>query len=436
MKISFSYGQTHFVRYFLVAIFFVLTFRTFQAYPGMGIVKELWIVFTVLFLIFPYFIWKTKTHLRFNSFELYVLSVIIIIPILSAFSAWREFGQPLFLGILSQRTSILSAGALMLIFAYRRNLITLVDIRAALVFLAWSTLILYLFMTIFLDPKKFSTFGLGFVSGGNRSDFAFKFRTEFIIFGFFYYAFIGWRHKSRINWLLALSFFLFLIIVEGGRTMTLSILGAFLLLIFRWGSITRFTTFAPKLAIIALLMVSILYMMNSEKVTVLAEKFVDAFVVVVKGEESNDASANARLIETAIAMPYIYKNWALGNGDISNRWKDGYEGVLAGYFYPSDIGILGVIYMYGVMGLLLFLWQFFFAVKFSSRETDNPLNSPLLDAVKGYLLYFTIHSLSTGRFAHYSAISFMFIALLYCISFEKRRKNQKLGTTSMVGEKI
>ena len=65
--------------------------------------------------------------------------------------------------------------------------------------------------------------------------------------------------------------------------------------------------------------------------------------------------------------------------------------------------------------------QFFFAYKLSKKLSHLKVMSPLLDATKGYLLYFAIHSLVTGRFAHYSEVSFLFIALMFCIHFEAKR---------------
>ena len=122
----------------------------------------------------------------------------------------------------------------------------------------------------------------------------------------------------------------------------------------------------PTLAAL-LLATALLFVFDTGNMIHMAGKFTDAFTVVLTGEPSDDASANARLVETASALPYIEKNWLLGNGDISRQWHGGYEGVLGAFFYPSDVGIIGTIYLYGLLGLLLFAIQFVFAIRFSNR---------------------------------------------------------------------
>jgi hypothetical protein len=124
-----------------------------------------------------------------------------------------------------------------------------------------------------------------------------------------------------------------------------------------------------------------------------------------------DVSANARVLETLIAMPYVQKNPWFGNGNISNQWQGGNEHVLGGYFHPSDIGIIGVLFMYGVTGLLLFSWQYWFAIKAAGKLPPR-MHSPLLDATKGMLLYLAIYSLATGFFVHYAETCFLLITML------------------------
>jgi hypothetical protein len=152
----------------------------------------------------------------------------------------------------------------------------------------------------------------------------------------------------------------------------------------------------------------------------LGGKYIDAFGVILTGEEGSDASANARISETLVALPYIQKNFLLGSGDVSHRWGGGYEGVLGAYFYPSDIGIIGVLFVYGAIGFALFAGQFIFAVQFSARISSYGFHTPLGDACKGYLLYVVLYSLVTGKFAHYSFVSLFFVAILLCITLHLR----------------
>lgn len=409
------------IRYFVIMICLVMSFQTFQYFPGMAMVKEIWLLVMLLFLAVPYFAWKVANDFRTSAYELYILILMALIPILSGMAALNEFQQPLLYGTLAQRNMLLGTLALMTIYAVRKNIIRIADIEKSLLVLSWGTLVLYVLMNAFLNPVDFLGDKGGFVGGGGVSEASFKFRTEFIVFGFMYYALIGYRSRKIRPWLLTTPFILFLIFVGGGRSLLVSIFASLLFFIWRWGTLSRLIVFMPKLLFFLMFSIVIMYATNAEYIGNLLDKFDSAITVVLTGDETNDASANARIIETAIALPYIEKHWVMGNGDISNQWGGGYEGVLGGYFYPSDIGIFGVMYMYGLLGMLLFLAQFQFAFRYSKMIARYNIQTPLIDATKGYLLYFAIHSLVTGRFAHYSEVSLFFIALLGCVTYVGRK---------------
>ena len=395
---------------FLITLL-VMTFRNFQFFPGMAPVQELWFVLCFIFLLTVYPFWKWRTQWRFSSFELYLLAMMLLIPFLSGLFAWREFGQPIIYGFLSQRGVTLFAGALLLIHGLRYRIFTLRDVEKSLLFLAWGTLILYLIMKTLLDPAMFSSYGKGFVEGGDGDHPSFKLPGIFIIFGIYYYLFLGFRKKQGKYYLIAGLFFIFLLGDAGGRSMTVAMLATFVFFVYRWGGVSRLIALLPKMLVVITLFLGIAYVANPESVSSRVEKFSDAFTVAFTGNEVEDVSANARILETLIAMPYVQKNPLLGNGNISNQWQDGYEGVLGGYFYPSDIGIIGVLYMYGVVGFILFAWQYWFAIREANRLPIQ-IHNPMLDATKGCLLYLAIHSLVTGFFVHNAEISFLFIALL------------------------
>jgi hypothetical protein len=407
------------MRYLILIPFFALTFRNFQFFPGMALVQEFWFALCLVFLIVVYPIWKWKVHSRFTSFELYILAMILLVPIMSAIPAWREFGQPIIYGLLSQRSSILYAGALLLIHAIRYKYFTLHDVEKSLVFLAWGTLLLYLIMKSFLDPAMFDSYGNGFVIGDGSGQRSFRLPGFFLFFGVYYYAFLGFRKKSVKYYLMASLFFVFLLGESGGRSMTVAMFTAFIFFVFRWGRYTRLFKFIPKMLVVITLILGAAYFAKPDSFSSRAAKFEDAFTVALTGNEVEDASARSRIFQTLIAMPYVAKHPVIGNGNISYQWHDGYKGVLGAYFYPSDIGLIGVLYMFGVVGFLLFLWQYWFAIK-AARRLPIRIHTPLLDATKGILLYMAIHSLVTGFFVHYAEISFLFIALLVSIARELR----------------
>lgn len=402
---------------FLV-IFFAMSFRLFQFFPGMSPIQESWSILCFVFLVTVYPFWKWRTGWCFSLFELYLLGMMLFIPLMAGFSASREFGQPLVYGILSQRPVALFAAALLLNHCLRHGMFRLRDVERALLSLAWGTLFLYLAMKAFLDPLAFSS-GKGFVIEGEHPSFILP--GIFIAFGLYYYVFLGFRTRRRKYYLIAGMLAAFLLSDVGGRSMTVAMFASFVFFIWRWGKARRLITFLPKALAAITLSLGIAYAANPESVSSKFEKFSDAFTVVLTGNEVEDVSANARVLETMIAMPYVQKNPWLGNGNISNQWQGGNEQVLGGYFHPSDIGIIGVLFMYGVTGLLLFCWQYWFAIKAAGRAPPG-MHSPLLDATKAMLLYLAIYSLATGFFVHYAETCFLLIALLGCTVSEMRAR--------------
>ncbi len=427
-----SYNRTipkRYLRYTSLALFFILAFRIFQYFPGMQKANEIWIIIISLFLAMPYFSWKVRLVWRFSLFEIYTLFIIFFIPVLSGLTAWREFGQPVIYGFLTERNMIIGGSALALIYSLRRGLVYISDIEKVLKILAWSTFVLYIFIDVLFDPAQFSHYHGGFVGGGIFEDFTFKFDTLFIIFGFFYYIFQGFRRKSLKLYFFSFVLLAYLVIGGGGRSLLLSVLLAYAFFIYRWSSFTRLVVLLPKIVISGLIMLLLVYLINPEYIFNLISKFLDAFTVVFTGQRSGDVSANARLVETAIAIPYILKHWLLGNGSISNQWHGGYEGVMGAYFFPSDIGIIGVIYLYGFLGMTLFSIQFLFAYRFSKQIAKYKLQSPLIDATKGFLFFYAIHSLVTGKFVHYSAVSMTFVSILAFITSMLKMQNLTNNTS-------
>lgn len=422
------------MKYLLVSVFLALNSRNFQFFPGMGLIQEFWFGVCFISLLTLYPLLKYKTRWFFSSFELYLLAMIVFAPLLAGISAWREFGQPIFYGLLSLRYTILFAGVLLLIYALRYKIINLRDVEKSLLILAWGTLLLYFMMKIFLDPARFASYGEGFVAGLDGQNPSFKLPGFFIIFGSYYYAFLGFRKKIGRYYLIAGFFFLFLLGESGGRSMTVAMFITFLFFIFRWGQFTRLFKFIPKMLVAIVLILSTAYIVQPDTFLSRVEKFEDAFTVVLTGSEVEDASARSRVFQTLIAMPYIAKHPIIGNGNISYQWQGGYKGVLGAYFYPADIGLIGVLFMFGVVGFLLFVWQYWFAIKAAQRVPIH-IHTPLLDATKGMVLYLAIHSLVTGFFVHYAEISFIFIALLWCITREMRKSgySSKLLLTGTTG---
>lgn len=395
----------------------LMNLRTFQFFPGMGYVQEAWFVLCFLVVLIVYPFWKLQAGLRFSRLETYLLALIVLGTFLAAWRAQSVFGQPLIYGILAQRAVVLTAALLILVTAMQRGMVQLADVEAALLWLCWGTFVLYTAMRLLLNPASFAGYGLGFVTDpmpGNAPSF--KLPGHFILFGVFYYAILGMRTR-RARYYLAAAV-LFPVTVGGsGRGLTVCVAATLLYSLYRIRGMKRALVAAVKFGFVAAILIGALAVISPAALSTRVASFTNAFAAVITGTTTQDVSANARIFETLSALPHIQEHPLLGNGVVSNQWQGGSGGALGSYFYPPDIGIIGVVYSYGALGLLLYMFQYRFAW-IAAKKLPDSFHSPLLDATKAFILYSALYSLETGTFVWNAELTLFFVALLVGIAVQ------------------
>jgi len=399
-----------------ITILLLLSFQTllYTPIPYISIIEVVFIVLLLFFANYYYFIRPLLLkQFVFSRLEIYIF-ILLLIPFYSALRAEAVFSQPLLYGVLTQRNVWLVISVLVLVYLVRRNLVTLNQIERVLVRLAWLSLIVFVVLGRVLDPRQYDGIA-GFVGGGNVGEYEFGFSVTFIVFGFFYYAFRALRQPQRIDWLYALLFLLYLILIQQGRSLTVALLLSFLFFVYRWNSSRKLLIMAPLIIAVVSIGITIFYISFEEFSLGVLQKYLVAFTVLSTGDLSNDPSSNARIYETLLALPFIKRNWLLGNGDLSNQWDGGYKNIL-GYFFPTDIGVVGVLFVFGVAGLIIFFYQYALALQYALWKR-NGLAHPLLLASKGFLLYSFLQSLVTATAAFLPAISLMFVAIIYLFTW-------------------
>ncbi|MGI0134176.1 MAG: hypothetical protein ACREBW_04380, partial [Candidatus Micrarchaeaceae archaeon] len=295
----------------------------------------------------------------------------------------------------------------------RLGWITKEDCNQAFLIPAWATLVLYSMFSVFMQ--------VGANASTKPSGPTVHLVYAFVQIGFFYYGLIGFNRKSKIHYVLALPFILY-IISTGQRALLLSTLGTYGLFVLLRGSFARLVVFVPASLCGLVALLGALYLLNPDYMTDLALRTEQALVAVATGQPTGDTSSAMRLEETAVALPYIKNSILMGNGDLSKRWHGGYPGVLQGYFFPSDIGLLGVVYMYGLLGLGLFALQFWWARKYSKRASQGTDTPPMTDAVMAFLIAYAVLSLEAGTFVGQFQTGILAVMYLYILSDERKSR--------------
>jgi hypothetical protein len=76
-------------------------------------------------------------------------------------------------------------------------------------------------------------------------------------------------------------------------------------------------------------------------------------------------------MESKIALDGFVKHPILGVGFLSTRWNDGFRS-LNKQFYPVDVGILGNLFVYGIIGTLVFYIPFYLTWRYNLKiKTKN-----------------------------------------------------------------
>ncbi len=379
----------------LLAIVFTMNLRIFEFFPHFRPLEEVWFVLCLLTFGCLYPLLKAQNDWKFSLLELYLLGLMAVLIVVPAASAFSVFGQPLYFGILARRSSILIATWLLLIHAWKRGWVNAQDVEKVLVALMWFVAAVFLFMRLFISPSAFPDAPTGFILGFGTENQAFSAPGYLFPFGTIYYTLQGLRDGRTRSYLYAAVIFL---IGSGSswRALFLSMSLTLIYFLFRLKPLPRAMLMLTQFSAIMLVLIGFLNVVKPDLVADAVGHFVSAFQVALGGQqEHNDASADARVEEVAVALPYVKAHPIFGAGDLSGQWAGGPSSVLGGYFSDADVGLLGTLFTYGLVGLVYSALQYIFAIKTAFKPSAESFGL-LFDAAKGFLLFSAIFSITTS----------------------------------------
>ena len=384
-----------------------LIYLVFGGYPMLFV----YVTFTGVYLIDKVFVKKAG----FTIYELIILTLLTYIMLQAGFVTNFYFGQPVFLGISAEKSWLAILSGIFVFYLLKSKSIDLTIVRDALLFGAWFNLPWYLLMIVGLNPNQFA--GTLFVycnsiKGGCQ--------FEFDIFGFAFatiYYFIRYVRTSHIKYaIFFMGFFAYIFFINQKRGTSLALLGTvglYFLLYLSWEKIVYYTTSFILFVSAALGGLWLLRPDILERVTLMYTNI----ILVLQGEETGEASADARIRSSAIAFKYFNKHefsWFFGNGKINNDWLGGPTAEL-GHFYASDIGILGVIYQFGALGLIIGLSQYWLVYRTHRRLHAEIKKDYFYQSILFFIIFFIVRGIPTGGsfFDPGIAIAAVFVAIHY-----------------------
>lgn len=291
-----------------------------------------------------------------NGFEIYVF-LLIILPLGSAFGARKEFGQPIIWGIIAFKDYYLLLGVLTIYHWLRMGWITLRQLELAMLIMAWTCLIYFYFATLFINPMPYQDTPLAGANDVKGGGVYYRFNMGAMYFGAIYYSARAFMREKWFDLFYAMLFAAYVVVFRLDRT-SMAVTAIGMAGVVLWHVPLKRIARVALLAILpGILAVMMLFLLAPSKVTQYEDMFMDA-IHTVTGNTTDAVEVSVRTLEVAIADRQVAKHPWIGNGRISHTWNElGYEPFL-GFFYPADVGLLGLTFIYGYPGML-FLYSLF-----------------------------------------------------------------------------
>lgn len=333
---------------------------------------------------------------RFSTIDSMVVLMSLFV-FYTALSANAVFGQSILKGIfVSGKTYLPIISIFFLYYLFKTEIVTMNQYNIAMLTVGWVNLILYIYLMFSINPELYreTTDLVGF--NPSKGGYVFNFPPNFIVYAIFYYFTKYTLNKNRFSLLLSFIFIAYILFLDKGRIQFLSIVGAIGLhtlwrlplksLMFRLIDIT----------IITAVMLGIIYLIMPDLLMVIYEMFA-VFVKAIFGIETGESSADVRWVEIATVLDHFDKHpghWFFGVGFIprDDLWMH------FGYLYFTDIGIFGILLVFGIVGTIL-LYLFFLYPIYVVWKVKNFKYDVIYNTIIVSVLYQFVTSIFTGGFA-------------------------------------
>lgn len=341
----------------------------------------------------------------------YLYVLMLTLPIESAIAAHLAEGQTILGGLVAQRSWFGLGGIFLIIYLLRIHFFTLRDLFRAMEWLGWLCLFFYIYCYIFLDPKnylEYSFVGYSDIKGGYR----FRFGVDFIAFLALYYTIKFMVERQRIAIVYAVIHLAYLFFLHQGRIVMVSIVAGIVLYYMievNWKKTLIYLTVGGVSFIV---LMTILYFAFPAWIQDYITQYTDV-VLVFLGQETGEGSVDARVSELLIVWTYMVSyplGWVIGVGKYGADYSDPNDPITT--VAPGDIGIVGSVMTYGIVGTVIMYLQFLIAfrsMKFVRRYKKNVYYM----TAKYFLFYCFATSVAKGNLFTQPGSTAIFILIIY-----------------------
>jgi hypothetical protein len=361
-----------------------------------------------------------------NPFEFVLLATVTFFPVYSGIVTWVYFGQPVLQGILIQKPWLQGLHGLVIFYMLKTRFVTLYELRDLQLGYPFLTMPLYIFIILAFNPNKYQ--GTLFVYCNTaKGGCQFEFEIMALAFASIYYFIRFVRSNKWVYGILWLLFFGYIFFINQKRGTSLALLGTYGLYALLNLKLDKIIYYALTAVTLLLAAAGLLELFRPDILDRIVSQYQNVLLVLL-GEETGEASADARIRESLIAFKYFEKNdfsVIFGNGRINPDWSSSVRAEF-GHFYPSDLGILGVIFQYGILGLLAGYTMYFMLI-YWNRGIKTFQGDNYFRAVKYFLIFFIVRGIPTGGnfFDPGTAIVPFFVGIFYFFYYIEKHPHKQ-----------
>jgi hypothetical protein len=341
--------------------------------------------------------------------------LISLVPIWAAFGAHRVFGQPVIYGILAFKDFYLLYGGLLILYWLKKGFFTISQVERALLIVAGLGLAYFYFASLFTDPGDYLDTPLAGANSVKGGVAYYRFNMTLVYFGAVYYSVKAFLQRRWLLLVPAALYAFYLVYFRLDRT-SIAVLLVSVTVAIVFHVPTRRIARAILLSILPFLFgVLLLVVFVPDKLEQYDKMFADALGTVT-GAPVVGEGTSVRVHEAAVADKYIHRYPLTGSGRIDHDFEEtGYEKFM-GYFFPADIGYLGLIFMYGfpvtILLFMLFPLGAVYALRVRGRNDDV-----FFITCKVMILSLALDSLTNGMLTQYVGQVMLFLCIPYYYAY-------------------
>jgi len=377
------------ILFFLFLLFLGSNVLAFTPLSGVAqILTIVYVPFVFLAGVFYYYS-KVMVQKKLTVVDL-LASFFFILPIYTAMQANSAFDFPILKGLLQAGAKqFIIFSSLFVYYLLRSGSFTMEEFNRGTLYMTWFCLGLYILTVFTVNPALYrDTEFVGFNPA--KGGYVWKFNPGFLLYGIVFY-FLHFMMKRNYLSLFAFTGLLaYILFVQKGRIHIFTSVGTVLLYSFIVMPKKRWTFSLIPMVIFLAMMLFIAWMIDPKVLGVLREMFGNFFLALL-GFETGEGSADARLFEMNQAFDYLAKHpyrWIFGVGMMNREgWDRFFDN-----FYVTDIGIIGAVFVYGIVGTamhyILYIPAFFWGFKVKNFKHNLIFHVTLCTALLNVLQSF------------------------------------------------